>query len=477
VDAADLGVVEAAALIADGELSASELTRACLSRIQERDGVHSHEGDPGSVNAWVRVYEEEALAAAGRADALLATRTRHAGPPPRLWGIPIGLKDLYAVAGKPLTASSRLLDEHPAADCDVWARLGAQGMILLGHLHTHEFAVGGTTDQVGNPWALERSAGGSSGGSAAALAARMVPAATGTDTAGSLRIPSALCGTSTIKPTRGRVSLRGVVPLAVSLDHAGPMARTLEDCAPLLAAMAGPDLGRPASALAMSPPETLPGPRAGAKPLAGVRLALSPRAAGAELDADVADGLAAALAQCRALGAVLLEPPPPPMPLDAGDDFLHVLEAELLVFHRRFDDRREGYRPSLREWVEQAEARDVSAERYVAAQERRRETTAAVARWLEDERISALVEPTVPCVAPERGDGYDQAGSDYALISLTHYWDWTGFPVVALPAGVGSRSGLPVGVSLIGAAGADWELLDMGIQLQAGLGVPGPGTL
>ncbi len=171
----------------------------------------------------------------------------------------------------------------------------------------------------------------------------------------------------------------------------------------------------------------------------------------------------------------MVAPPPPEADLDCGDDFLDVLYAELLVYHRRFDGRREHYRPSLREWVEQAEARDVSAERYVAAQGRRREMTASLAWWLADYRLSALLEPTVPCVAPLRGDGYDRAGSDYALISLTHYWDWTGFPVAALPAGVGSRSGLPVGVSLIGAPAADWDLLDIGIQLQAALGVPTPG--
>ncbi len=218
---ADLGVVEAADLLARRALSARELVDACLARIEARDGAHSHEGDPASVNAWVRVYEEDARAAAARADERLAR-----GDAPRLCGIPIGLKDLYAVAGKPLTASSRVLDEVPARDCDAWARLAAEGMVLLGHLHTHEFAAGGTTDQVGNPWALDRSAGGSSGGSAAALAARMTPAATGTDTAGSLRIPSALCGTSTVKPTRGTVPIRGIVPLASTFDHAGPMART-----------------------------------------------------------------------------------------------------------------------------------------------------------------------------------------------------------------------------------------------------------
>ena len=112
-------------------------------------------------------------------------------------------------------------------------------MVLLGHVHTHEFAAGGTTDQVGNPWALDRSAGGSSGGSAAALASRTVPAATGTDTAGSLRIPSAMCGTSTIKPTRGARLDPRHRPAQPDLDHAGPMARTVRDCEPLLAAMAG----------------------------------------------------------------------------------------------------------------------------------------------------------------------------------------------------------------------------------------------
>ena len=229
---ADAGVVEAIALLARRDASSRELVESCLARIRERDGAHSHEGDVGSINAWVRVYEDDALAAADRADAWLAT-----GDAPALCGIPIGLKDLYGVAGKPLTASSRLLDEVPGRSCEAWIRLEAAGMVLLGHLHTHEFAAGGTTDQVGNPWALDRSAGGSSGGSAAALAARMVPAATGTDTAGSLRIPSALCGTSTIKPPRNDAD-PGIVPLGPTFDHAGPMARSLEDCAPLLAALA-----------------------------------------------------------------------------------------------------------------------------------------------------------------------------------------------------------------------------------------------
>ena len=309
-------------------------------------------------------------------------------------------------------------------------------MVLLGHLHTHEFAVGGTTDQVGNPWALERSAGGSSGGSAAALAARMVPAATGTDTAGSLRIPSALCGTSTIKPTRGLVSLRGVVPLA---DEPRPRRADGAHARGLRAAPGGDGRARsgpPRSALAAAPPARLPAPRAGAKPLAGVRLALSPRVDRSALDADVADGLDAALAHCSALGAVLVAPP----------------AAGRRARRRRRLPRRPLRRaarlpPPLRRpprALPPVAARvgraGGGARRLGRALPRRagappRDDRAALAWWLADYRISALLEPTVPCVAPAARRRLRPRGSDYALISLTHYWDWTGFPVVGAAGG------------------------------------------
>jgi aspartyl-tRNA(Asn)/glutamyl-tRNA(Gln) amidotransferase subunit A len=469
-DPCDLGVVEAAAMLADRTLSSTELVSACLARIRERDGTHSHEGDQESINAWVRVYEEDALAGAAAADERLSQRAvRRDGPAPPLCGVPIGLKDLFAVAGKPVTASSRLLHEVPTRHSDVWARLESAGMVLLGHLHTHEFAAGGTTDQVGSPWGRERSAGGSSGGSGAALAARMVPVATGTDTAGSLRIPSALCGTSTIKPTRGLVSMAGVVPLAATLDHAGPMARRIADCGAVLAAMAGPDRRRPWSALQVPPRGALAG-----TPPAGARLAVSPRLGRVELEPDVSEGFDRALDACRALGAALVDAAPAEAELDVDGDFLDVLTTDVLAYHRRFDGRRELYRPSTRGWVEEGERRAVSGESYAAAQARRRELTGAWADWFASERIAAVVEPTVPTVAPPRGHGYDEAGSDVALISFTHYWDWTGFPVAAIPAGTGSRTGLPVGVSLIGPAGADWELLALGAALQGVLGAPEP---
>ena len=322
-------------------------------------------------------------------------------------------------------------------------------MVLLGHLHTHEFACGGTTDQVGNPWSLERSAGGSSGGSGAALASSQVPAATGTDTAGSLRIPSAECGTSTVKPTRGLLSLRGIVPLAPSFDHPGPMARAVRDCEPLLAALAG-----------VEPP----GER---RPLR--RYAVSPRIA--DLDPDVADGFE------RAIGALpgeCVEPPPPSARLDVLGEFFDLVLTEMLTYHRRFDDRRDDYRFSNRARLEHAERRAMTAEEFVAGQIGRAEDTAAWCDWLAEHRIDVIVEPTIPIVAPVRGSGYDEPFGDLDDLSLTHYWDWTGFPVVALPSGVGKRSGLPTSVSLIGAPGADWDVLAWGTALQAELGTVTP---
>ena len=295
---------------------------------------HSFEGSPDAINAWVRVYPERARADAARADERLA-----AGGAPPLCGVPLGLKDLYAVAGHPLTASSGVTDLAPDEDSVVAARLFAAGMVLLGHLHTHEFAAGGGTDQVGNPWDLSRGPGGSSGGSGAALASRTTPAATGTDTAGSLRIPSALCGTSTIKATRGLLPLRGILPLSHSHDHPGPMTRTLRDTALMLDAMLGAEPG-PIAALADATP----------RPLAGARLALSPRIGLVDVDPDVADGFEDALSALRRLGATIVEPPPPDTPLDVGQLFLEVVATDMLSWHAPLlAEKRDDYRQSNRD--------------------------------------------------------------------------------------------------------------------------------
>lgn len=465
-DPADLGVLEASSLLRARNLSAAELLAACMRRIEDANGgPPSFDGAPGAVNAWVRLYPELAEELAAAADRRLDRERTDA---PLLCGVPIAVKDLYSVAGLPVTASSRVLEGNiAAADCAAWARLRAEGMVLVGHTHTHEFAAGGTTDQVGNPWALERVAGGSSGGSAAALAAGMVPAALGTDTLGSLRIPSALCGTSALKATHGRVPMDGIVPLALTLDHAGPMARSLADCGALLTALAAGG----AQVSPLMPPPAATGalplePRTGPRPLEGLTLAVTDRPHRQTLEEDVAEGLETARAEVEKLGATVVEhPAPAELP---GDQMSALLLAEMWAYHRRFADRADRYRPSIRELVEAARGLDDPAA-YVHAQQERDAFTAEWESWFAERGVDFLLEPTVPLVAPVRGEGYDlghAGGEGDPMISLTSTWDLTGFPVASLPAGIGRRSRLPVGVSLVGLRGTEAALLEAAIDLQ-----------
>jgi aspartyl-tRNA(Asn)/glutamyl-tRNA(Gln) amidotransferase subunit A len=463
-DPADLGVLEAVTELRARRLSARELLAAVLARIEARNGgAPSFDGAPDAVNAWARLYPERAEAIARAADDRIA-REGEAAPP--LCGVPIGLKDLYSVKGLPVTASSRVLEGSVAAeDSVVWERLARAGMVLVGHTHTHEFAFGGTCDQVGNPWALDRSAGGSSGGSAAALAARLIPAATGSDTAGSLRIPAALSGVSSIKPTRGRVPMTGVIPLAATFDHAGPMARSLADCAVLLTAMAAGG----AETTPLTPPAAPMGelatrPRAGRRPLEGLKVALPLPPPGVDLDPDVGGGVDAAAAACRRLGARVVDVERPA--LASLDDFYLAVAVEVWSYHEQFERKAHGYRPFLRA-IMGGVGQAGSAAEYVRAQRRRTQLTEAWERWMADEQVDLLLEATVPVPAPLRTVGYEPVlPAPDPLILLTFTWDMTGFPAVALPAGLGTRSGLPVGVSLIAPRGHERPLVQAGIDLQ-----------
>jgi aspartyl-tRNA(Asn)/glutamyl-tRNA(Gln) amidotransferase subunit A len=467
MSASDLGVLEAAALLRDRRLSATELTDACLQAIEERNGgPPTYAGAPDAINAWARVYPDLAAAQARAADERLA-RQREAAP--RLCGIPLALKDLYGVAGLPLTASSRVLDGNVAADDAVaWVRLRDEGMVLLGHTHTHEFAAGGTTDQVGNPWALDRVAGGSSGGSAAALAARMTPAALGSDTCGSLRIPAACCGTSALKPTHGRIPLDGIIPLAPSLDHPGPMARTIADCALLLTAMAaaGSDslpLGPPPAPL----PALALSPRRGARPLEGVSIALTDRTAAIAVEQPVATSLDEASRACEQLGARVVELPAP-WAFD-WNDLSIILLTEAWAYHAEHDELHERYRAAIAEFVEAARS-FVAAPPYLGAQQRRARGAAAWEDWFRSEQVDLVLEPTLPIVPYARGPGYDRGhagGPGDPMIALTALWDMTGMPVAALPVS------WEVGVSLIAPRGHEATLVQAAIDLQEhALGVP-----
>ena len=467
-DPADLGVLEAAHEMRAGRLSAAELTEACLRRIEERNGGEpTFDGAPHRVNAWARLYPERAREDAGRAD---ARRARDPDVTPLLCGIPIGVKDLYAVAGLPLTASSRVLEQTdaPTADGPAWARLRDQGVVLLGHTHTHEFASGGTTDQVGNPHDLSLVAGGSSGGSAAALAARMTPAALGSDTCGSLRIPSACCGTSAIKPTHGRIPLDGIIPMAPSLDHPGPMARTVADCAAILQAMTD----GPAAVTPLLPPPapigTLPlAARPVPSPLDGVTIALTDRTNTISINEEISSEFEETARACERLGARVVELPAP-WTFD-WEDLNWVLMAEVWAYHRALADRHDLYREQIAEFIEVAR-NFTDAQGYLAAQMRRAQGTVAWEQWFAEHRVDAVLEPTLPVLPPVRGVGYERghpAGPGDPLIALTALWDMTGMPVVSLPVTWSA------GVSLIGPRGAEAPLTQIAIDVQEhALGIP-----
>ena len=326
------------------------------------------------------------------------------------------------------------------SDSAVWRRLRGHGVVLAGHSYTHEFAAGGTTDQVANPWAPERTAGGSSGGSAAALAARMVPRRWAPTRPARCASPPRCAAISSIKPTYGRVRAEGYIPPSPTLDHPGPMARSVADAAALLSALATEPGGEPdavvVARLALRP-------RGGPRPLEGLRVAVTgrPEAGGAE--PDVLDGLQAARGAVERLGARVVELSAAPDV--APEDSVTILFHEVWPYHAALAERRDRYRPSIREFVDLA--RDVhDTARYAAAQVRRAEMTAQWRAWFADHGVDLLLEPTVPVTAQERGHGYDSGnlgGEGDPLIVFTATWNFTGFPVGSAP----DRPGRPLGAA------------------------------
>ena len=463
-DLCALGVLEAAAHLRRREVSALELVRALYAQIERvNGGPPSEYGAPDAINAWVRLYPEVAEEQARSADARLA---REGDDAPLLCGVPVGLKDLYAAAGLPLTASSRVLEDHiPDVDCTAWARMREAGMVLVGHLHTHEFACGGTCDQVGNPWRTELTPSGSSGGSAAAVAARMVPVATGTDTAGSIRAPAAICGVSGIKPTTGRIPLDGVIPLGPTFDTLGPLARSVADCSAVLAVMAGGGAATVAHAVPAGELGELPlRPRDGARPLAGCTVAVTDRFAAFELDADVQAGYLRAQDAVQALGAQLVELKAPVKAFTLDSPEFALVLVEMWAYHQQFAEREELYRPQLRETLRAA--REVmSSSDYARIQQGRAAYATAWERWMDRHGVDLILEPATRVVAYERGDGYEY--TDYnPLADMTLGWNVTGHPGVALPCGLGPTSGLPTGIQLIARRGREADAIQVGIDLQ-----------
>lgn len=450
---ADLGIVQAARGLRAREYSAVELLAACQMRTAcVNGGAPSHDGDPSRINAWVRLYPEKALAAARDADRTLGIRGRDS---PLMTGIPVGLKDIFAVQGLPLTASSRVLDELPErVNSTVWENLSHAGAVLVGHTHTHEFAFAGSCDQSGNPWNAAASPGGSSGGSAAAVAAGMVPAAVGTDTGGSVRVPAAFCGISAIRPSTSRISTVGVHPLAPTFDTPGPMARSVADAAVLLSAMEGRDRGRPDAFAATG----------NARPLTGRRIALTSRPDALDLDPDVAEGYEQTRLALTRLGASLVHVDIP-APLSGIEDFETIFLAEAQFRHRSYADRLELYRASTRATLTRS-APDTRSPEYQRAQHNRRRESESWRAWMKHHHLDAVLEPVSPVLAPMRGHGYDPDAAQPPLGALVLQWPLLGFPVVAFPSGVGSRSGMPIGMALIGNRNGDDAVIRLAIDLQ-----------
>jgi aspartyl-tRNA(Asn)/glutamyl-tRNA(Gln) amidotransferase subunit A len=456
-------------MVRAGEASSAELVERALERIGAQDG---------RLGAFVLVLAERARAEAGERDTE-RRRGRVVGP---LHGVPVAVKDLIDVAGEVTAAGSpKLAGNLATRDAEVVTRLRAAGAVVVGKTRTHEFAYGVVTPGTVNPWDPERIAGGSSGGSAAAVAAGLVPAAVGSDTAGSIRIPAACCGIVGLKPTWGRVPATGVWPLSWSCDHVGPMAATVAGVALLDQVLAGEVLaGEPPGAGRTTRPVDGPPDREGSPWREGGRTAVHSPAPGTgppRIGRVVGDDLgpvdpAVTVVTdelCRRLeasGATLDEVV---LPLDAArGSVAAVVLAEAAAAHARLleETGEAGYSRAMLAMMRIGGS--ALATEYLTGLRYRGRFAAEV-----EERLAgrdALLLPTLPCAAPPAGErtvtiAGTEVGVQAALTRLPGPFNCSGSPVVSLPAGL--AGGLPVGVSLVGRIGGDRDLLRLAAWVEA----------
>ena len=467
------GVAGLGAALAAGECSALELADAFLDRID----AHGE-----ALNAFVAVDPEGARAAARASDARRAAGEAR-GP---LDGVPLAHKDIFCTTSMPTTCGSRMLEGYVSPfDATAVERLAAAGAVTLGKANMDEFAMGSSNETsahgaVANPWDPGRVPGGSSGGSAALVAARLAPAATGTDTGGSIRQPAAFCGLTGIKPTYGRVSRWGMVAFASSLDQAGPLAASAEDCALLLGAMAGHD-PRDATSSALPVPDYGAGLDAG---VAGLRVGVPEEFFADGLDAGVEGRVREALAELERAGAALV-PVSLPNQRHGIPAYYVVAPAEASSNLSRFDGVRFGHRAEnpadLRDLYERSRAEGFGPEVrrriligayvlsagyydafYRRAQQVRRLLADDFARAFED--VDVIAGPTTPSVAFARGAKSEDPVAMYLNDLYTVAANLAGLPAMSVPCGF--ADGLPVGLQLIGRAFDEGRLLAVAHRYQ-----------
>ncbi len=442
-----MSIADMARALRSGEVTSEALTRQALRRIQAVDH---------RIDAFITVTPARALADARMADGLLA-RSMDRGA---LHGIPYALKDIFDTVGIRTTCHSKLREEHvPAEDCFVGARLAAAGAVLLGKLGTHEFAVGGPSHDLPfppprNPWNREHVPGGSSSGAGAAIAAGMVRIAMGSDTGGSIRHPSAYCGVVGLKPTYGRVSRRGVAALSWSMDHCGPMGRSVEDVAILLGAVAGHDSLDPGSA-DVPVGDYLGGLERG---VAGLRLGV-PRAWLAQTAGPVRDGIERVLLALTAAGAVVSDVVVP----DLGEISACgrvILSAEAFAAHAADLRARPGDYGRIA-FTRLAAGAALTAEDLMQAQRLRRQMTERMNRVFD--KADALICPNVMIEAP-RFDALPDAMAPGAPMQMIQF-NVTGHPALAMPIGLG-LGGLPIGLQIAGRGFDEATVLRVGRAIE-----------
>jgi aspartyl-tRNA(Asn)/glutamyl-tRNA(Gln) amidotransferase subunit A len=474
-DLHQMGVAELATAIADKKTSAVEAAQHLLARAKAN----------AALGAYRAFNEDATLAQARAADARVAAGERGA-----LLGVPLAHKDIFVTKNYPTTAGSKMLAGYQSPfNATVVQRLADAGAVTLGKLNCDEFAMGSGNDNsayapVHNPWDTSRVPGGSSGGSAAAVAARLVPAATGTDTGGSIRQPASFTGITGIKPTYGRCSRYGMVAFASSLDQAGPMARSAADCALLLSAMAGPDIDRDSTSLdhpAEDYSRALAQPREGAtvaQPLKGLRIGLPKEFFGAGCAPDVIAAVRAALAEYEKLGATLVDVSLPRTELSIPVYYV-IAPAEassnlsrfdgVKFGHRaaKFDDLNDMYKKSRSEGFGPEVQRRIMIGAYVLSH------GYYDAYYLQAQKIRRLIAqdfqqaftqcdviagPVAPTVAWKIGEKSADPLANYLADIYTLSTSLAGLPGMSVPAGFGAGN-MPVGLQLVGNYFKEGELL------------------